>query len=109
MGPKVRWDMRCQRLEDGMTEEQITFFNELKMIQDMAVEISLSNFEKYEKKEDILKDVTYEVICGIMELLDGYRNDSLKCNIVNVRTGKTINDHIEMHDLCEEFLEYAAY
>ena len=91
--------------EDHMTKEQLAFFNELKNIQELVINISFSNSEKYESREDIIKDVTYEVIYRIMELLDGYRSNSIKYSVVNTKTGETINEDIEMHDLCEEFLK----
>lgn len=90
-----------------MTEEQKAFFNEIKAIQDVAVNLALSKKDSYEKTEDMLKDVTYEAIYRIMELLDGYRADTIKCNLVNTKTGSILNEHIEMHDLCADFLDSA--
>ena len=88
-----------------MTTEQTVFFNEIKNIQNTCINILLSNTIKYEKVEDMLKDATYEVIYRIMELLDGYQNESLKFEIINTKTGTIINESIEMHDLCENFLD----
>lgn len=90
-----------------MTKEQTLFFNELRNIQDFVIDISLSDFEKYEKREDMLKDITYEVIYRIMELLDGYGNDLVKCDIINIKTGNIINKDIEMHDMCATFIDHA--
>ena len=39
-----------------------------------------------------------------MEMIDGYGEELSKCNIVNVETGKVINEGIELHDKCVEFL-----
>ena len=55
----------------------------------------------------MLKDVTYETIYRLMELLDGYRNESIKQNLVNIKTGNILNEHIEMHDLRADFLDSA--
>ena len=41
-----------------------------------------------------------------MELLDGYGGELQKCDIVNTVTSEIINDGIELHDKCVEFLEY---
>ncbi len=90
-----------------MTEEQKVFFNELKDIQDVAVNVSLSKINSYQKTEDMLNDVTSEVIYRVMELLDGYRNLAIKCNLVNRKTGNILNENIELHDVCVEFLESA--
>ena len=42
--------------KDHMTKEQLAFFYELKNIQELVINISFSNSEKYESREDILKD-----------------------------------------------------
>ena len=88
-----------------MIEEKEEFFNEIKSIQDLAINIVLSNIEKYNSSEDVLKDATYEIIYRIMELIDGYRNKNIKYNICNVRSGRNVNENIELHDLCEEYLQ----
>lgn len=46
-----------------------------------------------------------EVIYRIMELLDGYGGELQRCNIVNNVTGEVINEGLELHDICVEFLE----
>lgn len=40
-----------------------------------------------------------------MELLDGYGGELQRCNIVNNVTGEVINEGLELHDICVEFLE----
>ena len=52
----------------------------------------------------MLEDVTYDVIYMICEMIDGYRNDLIKYNIVNVKNDNVINDKIALHDWCEEYL-----
>lgn len=88
-----------------MIEEKEEFFNEIKLIQDLAINIVLSNIEKYNSSEDVLKDATYETIYRMMELIDGYRNKNIKYNICNVNSGRSVNENIELHDLCEEYLQ----
>ena len=41
---------------------QMDFFNELKLIQDVVVNIMLSKESKYTDTEDLLIDTTYETI-----------------------------------------------
>ena len=41
----------------------------------------------------------------IMELLDGYENELIKCNVTNVKTGNPLNSDIEMQDMCADVLE----
>lgn len=88
-----------------MTKEQITFFNQLAYIQEYSISVALSKEKKYCNTEELLKDVTYEVIYRIMELLDGYGGELQRCNIVNNVTGEVINEGLELHDICVEFLE----
>ena len=41
----------------------------------------------------------------MMELIDGYRNKNIKYNICNVKSGRSVNENIELHDLCQEYLQ----
>lgn len=88
-----------------MTKEQVKFFEELAYIQEYCVNVALSKEEKYCSTEELLKDVTCESIYRIMELLDGYGGELQKCKIVNTITGEVINEGIELHDKCVEFLD----
>lgn len=65
----------------------------------------MSKETKYANTEELLKNVTCEVIYRIMELLDGYGGDLERCNIISSVTGENINTDIELHDKCVEFLE----
>lgn len=87
-----------------MTREQELFWKEIKKIQDYVVNISLSKISKYEDMEMLLKDVTYETIYALMELLDGHKNTALRGEIVNILTGCSINSNTELHNYCEEYL-----
>lgn len=88
-----------------MTREQIKFFKELESIQYYCVNVALSKKEKFSSTEELLNDVTSEVIYRVMEMIDGYGEQLPKCNIVNTITGEIINDGIQLHDVCVEFLE----
>ena len=70
------------------------FFYELRRIQMDAIYDCMGNLEKYKTQVDILKDVTFDVIVMIMELLDGYENELIKCNVTNIKTGNTLNSDI---------------
>lgn len=87
-----------------MNDEQKIFYNELRKIQDYAIGVSLCKQNKYIKTEDMLEDITYEVIYMICEMIDGYRNDLMKYNIINTKTDKVLNYKIALHDWCEEYL-----
>ena len=86
-----------------MTKEQNEFFQELANIQEYCVNVALSKKDKYRDMEELLKDVTCEVVYRIMELLDGY-GEGPRCNIINTVTSKSINEGIELHDKCMNFL-----
>lgn len=90
-----------------MTEEQKNLLKELSIIQESVVNVTLSKVEKYNNVETMLKDVTYETIYRLMELIDGYRGESIKYNIVNSKSGNCINQGIDLHDYCEDNLECA--
>lgn len=89
----------------SMTELQILFLENLGEIQKEVVNIMLCNLNKYNKTEDILLDVTYEIIIKIMELFDGYYKRDLKLDIVNKDTFQSITEGIQLHDKCVDFLE----
>lgn len=88
-----------------MRDGQIEFFKELESIQYYCVNVALCKKEKFNNTEEFLNDVTGEVIYRVMEMLDGYGEQLPKCNIVNTETGEIINDGIQLHDKCIEFLE----
>ena len=87
-----------------MNNEQNNFFKGLKNIQNYCINITLCKENEYDNTEELLIDVTSEVIYRIMEMIDGYGEELSKCNIVNVETGEVINEGIELHDKCAEFL-----
>lgn len=87
-----------------MNDEQILFYEELRKIQDFAIGTSLCRQNKYENIEDMLEDITYDVIYMICEMIDGYRHNLIKYKIVNIKNDKVVNDKIELHDWCEGYL-----
>ena len=90
-----------------MLEELKIFWEEIQKIQDYAVNLSLSKASKYSSIEEQLNDITYETIYRIMELLDGYKNESLKGIIIEKSSGKSINSDIDLHNFCEDFLKFS--
>lgn len=98
---------RKYSLEDKLMEcEKELFFQELRKIQDFAIGTALSKEDKYDSTEQLLEDVTYDVIWRICEMIDGYGNPSVKYNITNLKTQKTINEIIDLHNECEAYLRY---
>ena len=92
--------MRC-----GALGEQEIFWKEIKKIQTSVVDMSLLKYKQYGNNiEMLLNDVTYETIYKIMELFDGFRNESLRYEIVNKVNGISVNKSTGLHDCCEEHL-----
>ncbi|MBP3595502.1 MAG: hypothetical protein J6J44_13360 [Lachnospiraceae bacterium] len=85
--------------------EQEIFWKEIKKIQTSVVDMSLLKYKQYGNNiEMLLNDVTYETIYKIMELFDGFRNESLRYEIVNKVNGISVNKSTGLHDCCEEHL-----
>ncbi len=88
-----------------MTNQQVKFFKELAYIQEYCINVRVGKERSPSDIEELLKDVTFEVIYRIMELLDRYGGELPKCNIVSSTTGEVINEGIELHDKCVVFLD----
>ena len=87
-----------------MTNDLEKFFIELRGIQDFIVDEYALRKEQYNNLEDILTDVSYELLYRFMELIDGYQNQNVKYEIKNIYTDKIINEDIDLHNFCEEYL-----
>ena len=88
-----------------MTDEQIRFFGELRKIQDSMINITLCQEKKYHTTEEMLIDISYDIIYRCMELIDGYRNDNIKYLLKNIQSGEVVNENIDLHNYCEEYLK----
>ena len=89
-----------------MTEEQLQFFKEISILQSSIVAVYKSESSNYNDIEELLNIVTYETICGLIELIDGVGDFKNRGDIINRLTGNKINEDIMLHDCCEEFLKY---
>lgn len=87
-----------------MDDEKEIFYNELRKIQNFAIGTGLSKQSDYKNIEDMLADVTYDVIYKICEMIDGYRNDLIKYSLVNKQNNNVVNDNFTLHDWCEAYL-----
>lgn len=85
---------------------QMDFFNELKLIQDVVVNIMLSKESKYTDTEDLLIDTTYETIYKILELMDGYGINRKKYEVKDIMTDEIINKTVSIHNMCEDTLSH---
>ena len=80
------------------------FFTALNEIQETVINIALCS--KRDDIEDVLYDVTYETIYSILELFDGYTKDSIKMDIIDVENGEIINEGLQLHDVCVNYIKY---
>lgn len=87
-----------------MTNQQILFFEELAHIQEYCVNVALCNNKGMTYGEECLKEVTGDVIYRVMELLDGYACELPKFKLTNTLSGEVLNEGIELHDTCVEYL-----
>lgn len=90
-----------------MISEQEIFWKEIQKIQNSVVNVTMAKISKYDDTEKLLNDVTYDTIYGMMELLDGHKNNALRFEIRDVNSGNFINSNIELHNYCEEYLKYS--
>ena len=87
-----------------MNTEQELFFKELRRIQDFVIGISLCKQDKYKNTKELLEDATYEALCGMCEMIDGYGHNSAKYKLVNAQKGNMVNENLELHDHCVDYL-----
>ena len=85
---------------------QREFFDELKLIQDVVVNIMLSKESKYTGTEDLLIDTTYETIYKVLELMDGYGIDHKKYEVRDIINDEIINKTVSLHNMCESTLSH---
>ena len=92
---------------DKLNAFQKEFMQALADIQEERVQISLCQNEKLKSLENILYDVTYDVIVGIMELFDGYTNTDIgKLEVISEKSGDRLKDNnIELHDAVCNYLK----
>lgn len=85
--------------------EQDIFWEEIQKIQDYVVNISIAKISEYDDINKLLNDVTYDTIYGLMELIDGHKNDALRGEIRSMISGNIINANMDLHNYCEEYLK----
>lgn len=87
---------------------QKKFLNTLADIQEDAVDIALCNYKDEDDIENLLLDVTYNVVFDIMVFIDGYYRDDERLEILNTKTGEKLkeNPFIELHDSICDYLKY---
>ena len=84
-----------------MTDKQALFFQELKIIQEQAVNVNI--YQSNLTKEELLFNVSYDTLVLMMELLDGYRNMNLELS--DKESKEVLNKNIQLHDGVTDFLK----
>ena len=84
-----------------MTDKQVLFLQELKIIQEQAVNMNIHQSDL--TKEELLFNVSYDTLVLMMELLDGYRNMNLELS--DKESKEVLNKKIQLHDGLVDFLK----
>lgn len=88
-----------------MYTEKELFYEELRKIQEFSVGVMLSKQDLYTDIEEMLDDVTFDVIYKICEMIDGCKNELIKYTIVNEKNENIVNENFMLHDWCESYLK----
>ena len=84
-----------------MTDKQVLFLQELKIIQEQAVNMNIHQSDL--TKEELLFNVSHDTLVLMMELLDGYRNMNLELS--DKESKEVLNKNIQLHDGVVDFLK----
>lgn len=89
-------------------EFQHKFLKFISDVQDDEVQIALSKYKDGDDIENLLLDVTYNVIVEIMTMIDGYCGDNNKLEIIDTKTGVKLKEDpfIELHDSICDYIKY---
>ena len=90
---------------EQIEKTQEDFFLALKKIQEEVVGMYLNESNSWGKNERLLNDITSDIICGIMSLLDGYYDENVQLGIVDKKSGMPLQTRIELHDKCVDYLK----
>ncbi|WP_324822881.1 hypothetical protein [Sinanaerobacter sp. ZZT-01] len=93
---------------ESLKEIQIEFFETLQSIQEAAVYQALGEYDESDSLEDLLYHATYEAITSVFELIDGYTNENLKLDLVEMSKNISLKTGIQMHDKCADYLKWKS-
>lgn len=88
---------------------QKDFFEKLSYMQEETVQIAFGKYKPGDDVENLLYEVTYDVLAELMTWIDGYGNFCTdKMDIVNMHTGKGLKQEpfIELHDVIADYLKW---
>lgn len=90
----------------SMNSETELFFQNLSAIQNEVISVALIRQNNYNNIEEILTDVSYEVLYRCMELIDGYYCPNTQYRLKNLLTGIEVNENLDLHNFCQDYLRY---
>ena len=90
-----------------MTPSKKSFLEQLSQIQTHEVGFMLGQLQKYPTTEELLTDFSYNLICRIMELIDGYGPEHPQYELTDATAEQVISGNL--HDRCGEFLKSTNY
>ena len=84
---------------------QKKFFETLQYIQEQVVCNTLSNYN-YSELEDLFYEITFDVIVEILLMIDGYNDNMMKIDLIELNSKRSIKENIELHDECTKYLKF---
>ena len=92
-----------------MNEQQNQFFQMLKCLQKQSVLNTLQDCSQ-KSTEDMLYQVTFEMMNELLTYLDGYASDSC-FHLVHRETGMPLksNPFLELHDVMGKYLQFQSF
>ena len=88
----------------NIAEKQEALFKHLKYIQEKSVVIALSKYKENDNLENLLYEVSFDALCGFLELIDGYVTDEIKLDLIDKETSISMRTNIKLHDKCVDYL-----
>ena len=88
----------------NLSATQIRFLEALRDIQIRSVLIAQNECKESFSLETILFNVTYDTICGIMEVIDGYYSEELRLDLIEKESKESVKGNLELHDICADYI-----
>lgn len=89
--------------------EQKKFLEQMAAIQECVVQTALSQYKPDDDIEDLLYEVTYDMLADVFTYIDGYGSACAeRMDIINVQTGKGLKQDpfMELHDAIADYLKW---
>ncbi len=81
-------------------------FHALAGIQEANVVQAKINIDKGVNIDEVLNELTYDVICEIMVMIDGYLSDDIQIDLVERGTNRSLREGVELHDTCPKYIMF---